>query len=561
MKKHLFSLILMALMSAVAAAQTDPAELISAVVGAASVEELDEETMEHYRSVLDRKLAINLLPSSRLRSSGLFSRYQAASLADYISRNGDVLSAAELSMVDGFNREFVDRILPFISFRSAASPGYISRSHSPVDGEFVTRMSAKASAGSVPYAYSSKLKFEGMGRFDAGLSLKSPYGATGSIETVSGCLSYRGRGNLSLVTVGDYNARFGQGLLMWSGFSLSGFSSAASFARHPGGIAPAYTLNPSSARRGAAVELTTGHLMTTLLYDISGLAAANATYLAHRGQWGMTVLSDVSASMDARWNLGKWDVFGECAYSHTGAVASVAGVTFNPAYQRRVSLLLRHYPAAYQVATAAGPRSSTRTSDESGIAVAADMPSWSVSADFAVHPAKRTSQTKIMVRSHYQLVDWLSLDLKGTFRYKPQDTYSIKGELRPTLSAVWGVWQLKTVAAVSACKGTAWMTSCEGGYLQDSGTGRRRHKLSAYIRAAVFMVDDWDDRIYVYERDIPGSFTVPAYYGRGYTASAVIGSVWGRLGSSARLGITDYPFMRDSKDTKLEAKLLISFTL
>jgi len=33
-------------------------------------------------------------------------------------------------------------------------------------------------------------------------------------------------------------------------------------------------------------------------------------------------------------------------------------------------------------------------------------------------------------------------------------------------------------------------------------------------------VDNWDDRIYVYERNAPGNYSVPAYYGRG---------VWGSL--------------------------------
>lgn len=44
---------------------------------------------------------------------------------------------------------------------------------------------------------------------------------------------------------------------------------------------------------------------------------------------------------------------------------------------------------------------------------------------------------------------------------------------------------------------------------------------SAHLRAGGFFVDNWNDRIYVYERDAPGSFNVPAYYGRGgWTALA-----------------------------------------
>ena len=35
------------------------------------------------------------------------------------------------------------------------------------------------------------------------------------------------------------------------------------------------------------------------------------------------------------------------------------------------------------------------------------------------------------------------------------------------------------------------------------------------------MADNWNDRIYCYERDAPGSFNIPAYYGRGWAASLV----------------------------------------
>ena len=53
-----------------------------------------------------------------------------------------------------------------------------------------------------------------------------------------------------------------------------------------------------------------------------------------------------------------------------------------------------------------------------------------------------------------------------------------------------------------------------------------------YLRQGAFMVDDWDDRIYVYERDAPGNFNVPALYGRGFWTSMYLSwkfAGWGRL--------------------------------
>ena len=43
--------------------------------------------------------------------------------------------------------------------------------------------------------------------------------------------------------------------------------------------------------------------------------------------------------------------------------------------------------------------------------------------------------------------------------------------------------------------------------------------LSAFLRFSLFRADDWEARIYCHERDVPGSFSVPAFYGRGWKLS------------------------------------------
>ena len=74
------------------------------------------------------------------------------------------------------------------------------------------------------------------------------------------------------------------------------------------------------------------------------------------------------------------------------------------------------------------------------------------------------------------------------------------------------------------CKGTGFLSYAEGGYKTDD--------VSVYLRTGVYRIDNWDDRIYVYERDAPGSFTVPAMYGRGVWVSFSASwryARWGRL--------------------------------
>ena len=92
--------------------------------------------------------------------------------------------------------------------------------------------------------------------------------------------------------------------------------------------------------------------------------------------------------------------------------------------------------------------------------------------------------------------------------------------------------------------------------------GRKTSDMSIYLRQGIFFVDHWDDRIYVYERDAPGSFNVPAMYGRGWFASAVASAhVTGSIRLYARASYVGYHFMEHEKRKpgKAELKFQIVF--
>ena len=108
------------------------------------------------------------------------------------------------------------------------------------------------------------------------------------------------------------------------------------------------------------------------------------------------------------------------------------------------------------------------------------------------------------------------------------------------------------------CKGIGLLTYAEGGY--------RRGAVYAYLKGGLFRVDNWSDRIYAYERDAPGNFSVPAYYGRGFWVSAVAGvkvSRWGKM--YFRASYTGYPWLSPSQEKKkpgkAELKVQMAFNL
>jgi hypothetical protein len=100
------------------------------------------------------------------------------------------------------------------------------------------------------------------------------------------------------------------------------------------------------------------------------------------------------------------------------------------------------------------------------------------------------------------------------------------------------------------------LTYVEGGYVDESS----KRKLTLFLRGTAFKIDRWDDRIYIYERDIPGAFSVPAYYGRGCSASAVASVKRRHFSCHARAYATAYPGMGGKKPGKAGLKLQCQFT-
>ena len=107
---------------------------------------------------------------------------------------------------------------------------------------------------------------------------------------------------------------------------------------------------------------------------------------------------------------------------------------------------------------------------------------------------------------------------------------------------------------------TALAGYAEAGWKTPSDTARVQ--LSAIFRATFFRVDNWDDRIYVYERDAPGSFSVPARYGRGWAASLYLAwQLARRHGLWLRLETVRYPWNLTQKESRTEVRLNYRYRL
>ena len=612
--KKLTALAVSALMFAgIAAAGNSEDDFMSAVIrlaGYSSVEELDEDEVERYAALKNSPLPLNFASRSRLLSSGLLSVYQVAVLLDYRELSGDILSLEELSALDGFGYGFVSALRYFITLDSASPPGRSSASGQDVVRHSVTLKSGVRNVGNTlapQGTYSMKYRLTTGECFDAGIALRSSYQAEHfPPETYSFFAACRGRRIPFSVVAGDYTLRFGQGLALWSGFSMSGASSPDAFSKRPYGISPYNSYSGDGTFRGIAADMTAGRfsfsafvsglglreLMSGEEDGLSGiLCGANIGWYGMHGQASVTgyAVADTTpsaretfsasvCSADIRYSLQGLDLFSEAAFDmKTLNPAALAGARGNIGENWRMALLVRYYPAGFSPAYSGAVRSGTRCSNEHGISLAAAHSSgkWidiagktgfgssekrfngNISIDAAYSPEPKygvdtsSFQVRLLLSETVRISPCFSLSFRFSERYRSYGQ-PFRSDVRTDFRLNFLKWSLNVRANLLHCEDFSSLAYAEGGYRTDV--------LSVWLRAGAFFVDNWDDRIYAYERDAPGNFNSPAYYGRGYWVALTSG--W-KISRSFKLYFRglfqDYPWLRPSeterKPPKIELKL------
>lgn len=553
LKNFMVALYALTVISMNVTAQSD--ERMKAILylcGADSEEELDGQEVERFAMLASRPLEINLASRSRMVSSGLMSQYQVASLMDYRSRDGDVLSVSELAAVDGFGEEYANALKPFISFASKALPGQTESGSKRLTHEALARSAVKGEA----FNYGAKYRMNYGGTFEFSSAARTKYSDKDQFppSAWSMNMTYYGKRRLGKVIIGDFNARFGQGLTLWSGMSMSGLSTSSSFSRRPSGLSPSWSWSGIGSHRGVAADLTAGRMVFSTFVSLPGLRSwcesgkpaeislmtgANVTRYSRNGQFSITGYCltgpmNMSAepqggklSGDFRYSWRGVDYFGELAWDFAGeSPGAVLGVVFPLGGDWKLSSAVHSYSSDFCSDYSGGMRSWTKTSDEHGVAIGLEKPGAFLTADLAVKDGDRSKrQVRVLFKLPLQLTGTSVLSIRITERFRPYEEilkyrtgarcdldWSSSG-----LSARYGpadkpAWKIRGRIEGLLCRSLAGLTYLEG--------GRKTDRFSAYLRGTIFIADTWDDRIYSYERDAPGNFTVPAYYGRGWSLSA-----------------------------------------
>ena len=594
--KSIVAAVLLICMNA-AAQDVDSFTVISDFIGSGSEEDTDPAEAERLEEFIEHPLRINMVSPSRIRESGLLTQYQLASLLDYRSRHGDVLSLTELSAVDGFGVDFVRRLSPFISLETGRLPGQSSSNPGNTYQEFHIKGGIRSNEV-LKGQYAMKYRIEAGERFQASVAVSKSVDAK-LPDTFTGNVFWYFRRHATKVAIGSFNARFGQGLALWNGMSISGSGKPSTYLKRSSNLSPSSSYTGDYAFTGLAAEMMIRDLRMTFLTALTGsesdiglLPAANLSWLWPSGQVGMTHyadfrflsaglnIPDMKTSCDMAFTANGKDFFAEVVYDWVSNVAaSLAGVVFPVGENIRMASMLRYYPSAFHPTFSSAARASTKCSNEYGASISSEFSAgqWiringkdgfgsssrrvqgTLSIDGAYFPvsksedARRSFQMKSLGEIQVMLNEAVALKWRLAERVrtwgKPFHT-----DLRMDLFRYSRLVDLTLRTNLVNCSATSFLIYGEGTIKPKS--------LKFSLRCGIFIVDNWNDRIYAYERDIPGSFNVPAFYGRGYWVSLAGNwkfTGWGRV--YVRGSLTEYPLMEKKKPGKAELKLMLEIRI
>lgn len=485
-----------------------------------------EGLVNYCEQLMEAPLDINSATEGELGAFPLLSPFQVASLLEYREQYGDIFSRGELEQVDGFNAEKVDNLLPFISFGGSSS--ICPSTEERISHKIVLRGTGK-------FAAEDRWGYYGKYQFKVGDKLQ--VGSTVSSNGVSAHLKVGGvsLGDKFLIrsgVVGDYSVRLGQGLLVWNSFSLSGAGDPSSLLKLGGMVVPYTASTPEEAFRGVGLSLGYADKVEASLFfseQSDRVAGGSVAFRGDRWRVGVNALASSEGggvSIDGVCSIGRFRLFSEGAIDFDGDGAILCGVVAPVTGSFECSALVRWYSPEYSAKYAGAFSSISSSKDQVGGFVNMMWTPisgivWRGTMDVVYYPAPRwgVKVPSFEVESSNEL-EWSRGDhevlLRGRYRYyghqgRHQSGVRIHYSYKPSsglYGAVRGEVVWNNIYKGTLSPGVASYLEC--GYLSAGG------KWDVVVRGTVYHIDEWDNRIYFYERDLPQSFSVPALYRRGW---------------------------------------------
>jgi hypothetical protein len=252
-----------------------------------------DEIDENYQvfDILERlkqnPLDLNSATETELGQLPMVNDFQIAAIIDYRYVHGPFLSVNELNGVRGLPIGTIKEILPYIKIENNTSQPekrklFVSQNILINSGRVIEKsegyqtilqdsLSNNYFPGN-PYRLKARYRIE-RANYSGGFSVeKDPgedwfKGSNKSFDYISFFAQRKSEGFIDNIVLGDYNANFGQGLVLWSGFAQGRSAFATNIRKPKGGFTKYSSFNENQFLRGIASTFHTEFVNVSLFFS------------------------------------------------------------------------------------------------------------------------------------------------------------------------------------------------------------------------------------------------------------------------------------------------------
>lgn len=452
-----------------------------------------EEMLSHLQRLRRHPLNLNSASRSQMEALMLLTPFQIESILDRIKSSGPILSFAELGLLYGFNEKTVERLRPYIRLGEAARrpEGFWKDEKTEVYSRYQRAFSPDAEQHLI------RLRSSYLDRVDLSMILKGNSTQKSSDNFTTGGISFSGLGSgtlrLDKLVIGDFYARMGQGLAIWNGYSFSGASETAGFAKNAMPISLYTSSDTSKLLRGGAFSLQMKKVRFSAGYSFKKRESVlGLNYTGRRSRYGLSYYRKENeksvVSADLLCGLPGAIVFAEAAWSPETEQFTALGGASLEMEKVTVHFLLRKLNNQQKLSLRmAGPLYRKI--------------SYAAGVDYS--------------RAQSSTLKWwgkLSWD-DSSFGTASQNEFWIKGYVKDRL------YSLKTGGKIHLFSDLKLVLRGELNSLNGRGFSSYlkldKKRIGFTIGSAMFHVRDWAARIYFPEAELPYSFSSHLLYGQG----------------------------------------------
>lgn len=240
--------------------------IVEDIVNNTGTEEQDYSTfIDNLNNFLQNPINLNSTNTEQLEKLIFLSDFQIENLLNHVASTGGMLTIYELQLIDGYTIDVIKKLLPFVKVEEVKEREKVKihnvlkygmhkiipqaqfiiqtqEAYKPVHDTILAESPNKVFQGD-RMKYLLRYRFNYKSKVFAGITMEKDAGEKFAFNNnyygfdyYSAHFQINDIGKLKTLTVGDFQAKFGQGLVMWSGFGMGKSSDVLNIRKKAQGI-------------------------------------------------------------------------------------------------------------------------------------------------------------------------------------------------------------------------------------------------------------------------------------------------------------------------------------